>query len=66
MHATQFKYFPLGKVVWTSNQAGLEDVGHVVGFDRNSHGELLIKVQWSTERLGSLVSSIHPSNLEFE
>lgn len=36
-----------------------DDFGHVVGFDRNSTGEVIVVVNWSMgER-----SSVHPSNL---
>lgn len=46
------------------------DVGHIVGFSRNSYDEVLVVVRWSRkrpERLGGHHEvEIHPSNVNLE
>lgn len=43
-------------------------VGHVVGFSRNSFGEVIVRVAWET-KIGNaeqMTSTIHPTNLTFD
>ena len=61
--------FQFGRVVY-----GIEmcKFGHIVGFGRNTSGELLIRVQWECDRSfqtnESVVAAktfIHPANVKF-
>ena len=40
----------------------MDKYGHIVGFTRNSAGELNVRVQWDWDG-GDIVRSVHPSNL---
>ena len=56
-------YMRIGEKIYTRGEWVIDavdvDVGHIVKFDRNTTGEIILVVDWSTgER-----STIHPSNV---